>query len=177
MRSSPLPTGMCTFKVSAISLTSTMSEPYRTLARREHRVEQLRRACFRPSLMLTLAMTLTTSLIAASSGAAANPLLVPWAGPDGGWPAFDKVKVTDFRPALEAAMDENLKEIDVIAADKSAPTFDNTIVALEKTGRTFARVRAVYGVWTSAMLSDDMKPVQDEMEPKLAAFQDKIYQN
>jgi peptidyl-dipeptidase Dcp len=124
--------------------------------------------------MLTLAMTITTTLLAA---APSNPMLASWAGPDGGWPPFDQVKASDFKVALESAMAENLKEIDAIAADKSAPTFDNTITALEKSGRTLTRVRAIYGVWTSAMLTDEMKPVQDEMEPKLAAFQDKIYQN
>jgi len=113
----------------------------------------------------------------AAAGAGKNPLLGAWSGPHGGWPKFDKVKVADFKPALEAAMAENLKEIDVIANNKKAPTFENTIVALERSGQALTRVRAVYGVWTSAMLTDEMKLVQDEMEPKLAAHQDKIFQN
>ena len=67
---------------------------------------------------------------------AANPLLQKWTGPYGGVPAFDKVKVGDFKPALEAAMARNLAEIDAITANKAAPTFENTIAALEDAGRT-----------------------------------------
>ena len=101
-----------------------------------------------------VALTMITS-----SSTPHNSLLQRWTGPNGGWPAFDKVKVADFKPALEAAMAENLKEIDAIANQKDAPTFDNTIVALEKSGQQLAHVQAIYGVWTSNMLSDDMKPV------------------
>jgi peptidyl-dipeptidase Dcp len=106
-----------------------------------------------------------------------NPLLEPWAGPDGGVPPFDKVRVPDFKPALEAAMAENLAEIDAIAGNPEAPTFENTLAALERTGRTFNRVRAIYGVWSSTMSTPDFQAVEREMQPKLAAFSDQIYQN
>src|SRR5215203_1948833 len=71
-----------------------------------------------------------------AEAAAANPLLEKWVGPYGGVPPFDKVKIADFKPALEAAMAENLGEIDKIANEKSAPTFENTIVALERSGES-----------------------------------------
>src|SRR4051812_41399131 len=116
-------------------------------------------------------------LVAAVLLPTANPVLDPWIGPNGGWPAFDKVKVADMKPALEQAMADNLKEIDVIAAVKDPATFDNTIVALEKSGQELSRARTIYGIWTGSMLTDDVKKVQDEMEPKLAAHQDKITQN
>jgi peptidyl-dipeptidase Dcp len=106
-----------------------------------------------------------------------NPLLEPWAGPDGGVPPFDKVRVSDFKPALEAAMAENLAEIAMIAGNPEAPSFENTLAALERTGRTFNRVRAVYGVWSSTMSTEDFQAVEREMQPKLAAFSDQIYQN
>ena len=109
--------------------------------------------------------------------AESNPLLAPWSGPYGGVPPFDKVKVSDFKPALEAAMAENLAEVDRIANDPAAPTFENTIAALEKTGRTLDRVGAVFGVWSSTMSTDDFQPVELEMAPKLAEFSDKITQN
>ena len=64
-----------------------------------------------------------------------NPLLRRWSGPYGGVPPFDKVQVALFKPALEAAMSENLSEIDKIAKGSAAPTFENTIVALEKAGQ------------------------------------------
>ena len=107
----------------------------------------------------------------------ANALSAPWVGPNGGWPAFDKVQVKDFKPAFEAAMAANLKEIDAITANTAPATFDNTIVALEKAGTELARVRAYYGVWTSNLLNDELEAVQTEMDPKLAAFQDSITQN
>jgi peptidyl-dipeptidase Dcp len=61
-----------------------------------------------------------------------NPLPALWSGPFGGRPPFDKVRVADFKPALEAAMAENLAEIDKIAKNPSAPTFENTLLALER---------------------------------------------
>jgi peptidyl-dipeptidase Dcp len=106
-----------------------------------------------------------------------NPLLASWSGPYGGVPPFDRVKVEQFKPALEAAMAENLTEVDRIAADPAPPTFENTIAALEKTGRTLDRVGAVFGVWSSTMSTDDFQPVELEMAPKLAEFSDKITQN
>jgi peptidyl-dipeptidase Dcp len=106
-----------------------------------------------------------------------NPLLAPWVGPAGGVPPFDKVRVADFRPALEAAMAENLAEIDKITANSAAPTFDNTIAALERSGHTYKRVSTIYSVWSSTMSTDDFQTVEREMQPKLAAFADKIHQN
>src|SRR5207248_1080172 len=90
--------------------------------------------------------------VAASNPAAdPNPLLGEWAGPYGGVPPFDKVQIALFKPALEAAMAENLKEIDNITRVRSAPTFEDTIVTLEKAGHTFDRVATVYGIWSSTM--------------------------
>src|ERR1051325_4297853 len=106
-----------------------------------------------------------------------TPLLAEWAGPYGGVPPFDRVNVADFKPALEAAMTENLSEIDRIAGDPAAPTFENTIVALEKAGHAFDRVTTVYGIWSSNMNGPEFQTVQREMAPKLAAFGDKITQN
>src|SRR3712207_1821255 len=102
-----------------------------------------------------------------------NPLLSEWTGPYGGVPPFDRVKVSDFKPALEAAMTENLSEVDRIANDTSAPTFENTIVALERAGHAFDRVTTVYGIWSSNMNGPEFQTVQREMAPKLAAFNDK----
>jgi peptidyl-dipeptidase Dcp len=106
-----------------------------------------------------------------------NPLLVEWTGPYGGVPPFDRVKIADFKPALEAAMAENLAEIEKIAGQKDAPTFENTIAALENTGRALDRVSTVYNIWTGSMSSKEMQAVESEMDVKLAAFYDKITQN
>lgn len=112
-----------------------------------------------------------------NSPADPNPLLAEWAGPYGGVPPFDKVQVASFKPALEAAMAENLAGIDKIVKDTSAPTFANTIVSLETAGRTFDRVSTIYGIWSSTMSTPEFQAVQREMAPKLAAFNDQITQN
>ena len=106
-----------------------------------------------------------------------NPLLAPWTGPYGGIPPFDRVNVADMKPALEAAMAENLAEVDRIANNPAAPTFENTIAALERSGRTLNRVTTAYGIWSSTMNSPDFQAVERDMAPRLAAFSDQITQN
>ena len=106
-----------------------------------------------------------------------NPLLAPWAGPAGGVPPFDRVRVADFKPALEAAIRENLAEIEQIARNPAPPDFENTIAALERSGRTFNRVHAIYGVWSTTMSTAEFQAVERDVQPKLAAFSDQIHQN
>jgi peptidyl-dipeptidase Dcp len=134
-----------------------------------------------------LATTGACTLLAISAAEAAdmtsppaardNPLLAPWTGPYGGVPPFDKVKVADLQPALEAGMTQQLAEIDHIANDPSAPTFENTIAAMERTGRTLDRVGTLYGIYTSNLNDEAVEAVEREMAPKLAAFSDQITQN
>jgi peptidyl-dipeptidase Dcp len=114
---------------------------------------------------------------AASFATAANPLLTEWEGPYGGVPPFDHVQIPLFKPALETAMAENLTEVEAIANNPSPATFENTIVALERTGRALGRVQTLYGVWGATMSGPEFQAVQREMAPKLAAFNDKINQN
>ena len=130
-------------------------------------------ACVAALLFMTVTQTDSSGAEAADS----NPLMQEWGGPYGGVPPFDKVKIADFKPALEAAMAENLAEVDKIAVNPAAPTFDNTIAALEKTGATLDRVTTVYFIWGANMASPEYQTVQREMAPKLAAFGDKINQN
>lgn len=106
-----------------------------------------------------------------------NPLVAVWTGPYDGIPPFDKVQISQFKPALEAAMTENLAEIDKIANEKSAPNFENTIAALERTGSALDRVSTVYYIWTGTMGSPEMRNIEREMSTRLAAFSDKITQN
>src|SRR6266446_4400698 len=113
----------------------------------------------------------------ATTNADPNPLLTNWEGPYGGVPPFDRVQIALFKPALEAAMTENLAEVDKIANDSGAPTFENTIVAMERAGQTLDRVATIYSVWGSTMAGPEFQAVQREMAPKLAAFSDKINQN
>src|SRR6266478_2212776 len=113
----------------------------------------------------------------ASTNAEPNPLLARWEGPYGGVPPFDRVQIALFKPALEDAMTEQLAETDRIAKNPAPPTFENTIAAGELTGRTLDRVTTIYGVWAGTMSGPEFQIVQREMAPKLAAFNDKIYQN
>ncbi len=109
--------------------------------------------------------------------ASASPLLQPWTGPYGGVPRFDLVRVSDFEPALEAAMAETRREVDAIVSNPAPPTFDNTILAMERSGRTLGRVSTVYGIWTSNLNTPDVQAIDQRMSPRLAAFQDSITQN
>jgi peptidyl-dipeptidase Dcp len=67
--------------------------------------------------------------------------------------------------------------MDAIANNPEAPTFENTIVQMEKSGLTLERVRTIYEIWGSNMSSNEFQSVETEMEPKLAGLSDKIYQN
>ncbi len=107
----------------------------------------------------------------------ANVLLTKWTGPYGGTPAFDKMNVADIKPALEKGMELNLKEIDEIANNSEAPTFENTIVAMERSGAELDRVFTYYGILSSNMSSPEFRDVQKEMAPKLSEFSSKISQN
>jgi peptidyl-dipeptidase Dcp len=106
-----------------------------------------------------------------------NPMLASWTGPYHGYPRFDLVKVSDFKPALEEAMALNRREIAAIADNPAAPTFANTIEALERAGQPLARVVTIYSIWGSNLSTPAYQAVQNEMDPKLAAFNDEIVQN
>ncbi len=124
-----------------------------------------------------MAIQTTNAQSSSEANAAANPLLSRWEGPYGGLPPFDRVQVAQFRPALEAGMAENLLEIERIAEDPAAPTFDNTIAALERAGQTLERVHTIYNVFGSTMNGPEFQVVEREMAPRLAAFGDQITQN
>src|SRR5690349_10864170 len=100
-----------------------------------------------------------------------------WHGLYGGVPPFDRVKVSNFKPALESELADTLARIDKIAENPAPPSFENTIAAMELADEPLERVHTIYEVWASTMASDEFRAVQTEMEPKLAAFYDKITQN
>jgi peptidyl-dipeptidase Dcp len=106
-----------------------------------------------------------------------NPLLEPWTGPHGGVPPFDRVEVEHFRPALEAAMAERLAEVEAIAADPRPPDFENTLAALERSGRFLDRVIAIFGVFSSTRSTPEFQEVERDFAPKLAALSDQVTQN
>lgn len=106
-----------------------------------------------------------------------HALLAEWAGPYGGVPPFDKANVDEFLPALEAALAAGEAEIEAIAKNPEAPTFENTMAALENQGRALTRFGAIFFVFDSTMNDEKMQAASKVAYPKFAAYQDKIAQN
>jgi peptidyl-dipeptidase Dcp len=96
-----------------------------------------------------------------------NPLLATWTTPFG-VPPFDLIKPEHFVPAFEQAMAEHLAEIAAIGANPEAPSFANTVEALERSGRSLERVGSVFGNLVSSLGGREMEAIDTEMSPKLA---------
>ena len=96
-----------------------------------------------------------------------NPLLEPWTTPFG-LPPFDRILPEHFVPAMRAAMEENLAEIAAIATDPAAPSFANTMEALERSGRALGRVTSTFFNLVSSDATDAMQAIERDMAPALA---------
>jgi peptidyl-dipeptidase Dcp len=92
-------------------------------------------------------------------------------------PPFDKIKDSDYQPALEEGMQRQLSEVQAIANDADAPTFANTIEAMERSGALLNRVSKVFFGLSQSNTNPTIQKIQSEEAPKLAAHQDKIYLN
>lgn len=106
-----------------------------------------------------------------------NILLKEWTGPYGGVPAFDSMKLEDVKPALMQGMEMNLADIEAIANNSEAPTFENTIVEMERAGAPLNRAFNYYGILSGNMSSPEFREIQAEMAPKFSKFSSKITQN
>jgi len=127
--------------------------------------------------LLTIAMHSSHQHAAgATDSLASNPLLTKSTLPYQA-PPFDKIKDSDFQPALEQGMKEQIAEIEAIANNPKAPTFQNTLVAMEKSGVTLTRVNMVFNALSGANTDSVLQSVQEIEAPKLAAHQDAIYLN
>ena len=102
-----------------------------------------------------------------------NPLLSEWRAPFG-VPPFDRIRPEHFIPAFTAAIAEHEREVAVIAAQKAAPSFANTVEALEASGLTLARVSTVFNNLSSAETNDSLQAIAKEIAPRLAAHRDDI---
>jgi peptidyl-dipeptidase Dcp len=120
--------------------------------------------------------SINPALAAAADFGPSNPFFAPSALPFQA-PPFDKIKDEDFQPAIEAGMAQQQAEIQAIANNPDAPTFDNTIVAMEKSGLLLIRVTEVFDGVTGANTNDTLQKVRTIEAPKLAAQQDFIYLN
>ena len=92
-------------------------------------------------------------------------------------PQFDRIHDSDYQPAIEEGMRVSLEEIDRITSNEAPPTFDNTIVSMEKSGILLTRVTNVFFSMLSANSNDELFKVDSEESPKLAAYQDAILLN
>ncbi|WP_228852092.1 M3 family metallopeptidase [Aegicerativicinus sediminis] len=106
-----------------------------------------------------------------------NVLLEKWTGPYSGVPAFDKMEVSDVKPAMRKAMELSLTEIDSIANNPEPPNFENTIEAMERSGKALDRVFVYYGIFSSNMSSPEFREVQTELAPEISEYSSKISQN
>src|SRR5690242_1506388 len=110
------------------------------------------------------------------AAAAENPLLTDWTGPFS-LPPFGAIAPEHFRPAFDGALSLHRAEIDAIAANPAPPDFDNTIVALEKSGRALERVANMFFVLAGADTSDEIEAVEREVSPLLARHGNTLYLN
>ncbi len=106
-----------------------------------------------------------------------NILLKKWTGPYDGVPPWDQVKPAQFGEAFQFGIDEMLHEIDAIANNPEAPTFANTIEAMEKSGDRLDRVQSIFGVYSSNLSTPEVQAINKEWSPKLSAAYDKINLN
>ena len=105
-----------------------------------------------------------------------NPLLKESALPYH-YPPFDKIKDAHFVPAIEAGMREQLKEVDLVANNSEKPTFENTVVALERTGRLLDRAEQTFSNLNACNTNPTLQKIEKEMAPKLSAHRDAIHLN
>ena len=125
-----------------------------------------------------IAFAAATPAFAADQAAAAaattavvpdNILLKKWTGPYDGVPPWDQVKPAQFPEAFQFGIDEMLRESDTIANNPDAPTFANTIEAMEKSGERLDYVQSIFGVYTSNLATPEVQALNKEWSPKLSA--------
>ena len=130
---------------------------------------------FRPWI---LAVTLTTSLPVFAADTAVfgpdNPFHAPSTLPFHA-PPFDKIRDTDYQPAIEAGMAQQRKEIEAVDDDRKPATFENTLVPMERSGLLLARSDAAFMLVNEANTNPRLQAVQAKLAPKLAAHHDAIY--
>lgn len=106
-----------------------------------------------------------------------NLLLQEWDGPYSGVPAFESMELEQLQPAMEKAMELHISEIEKIANNPESPTFENTIVEMERAGKPLDRVFTYYGIWSSNISSPEFREIQTVLAPKISEYSSKISQN
>ena len=133
----------------------------------------------RPHILLVAAASAASALAYAAPASmleASNPFAKP-STLSFNYPAWDKIKNEHFAPAFAEAMRQEALEIEAIANNKAAPTFDNTIVAMERSGLLMNRVGAAFGTLKGSYTNDALQALDKELAPKLSAHNDAIRLN
>ena len=105
-----------------------------------------------------------------------NPLLAEWAGALE-LPPFEAIRPGHFRPAFDRALADHRAEIDAIAENPAPADFENTIAALERSGRALERVASVFFVLAGADTSDEIEAIERDISPLLARHNNALYLN
>jgi len=137
--------------------------------------------------ILTTGISIALATAAASHGAAQAQASGAPFGPDNPFfaesalpfhaPPFDRIKDSDYQPAIDAGMAQQLEQVQKIADNPEPPTFENTIVAFERSSRLLDRVGAAFNCVTHANTDDELQKVQEYEAPRFAAHQDAIQLN
>ena len=130
----------------------------------------------RITALLTLILTMTLVSCKSDKHAGENPFFAEWNTPYG-VPPFDRIAPGHFLPALERGMSLHDAEIDAITSDNDAPTFENVILAYDRSGRMLAQTELIFGMLCAAENTPEMQALQERVMPLLAAHADKILLN
>jgi peptidyl-dipeptidase Dcp len=147
----------------------------------QRRIDWMKRGILAASILMALTAVAGGSCAAQTQSAGAgfgpsNPFYAPSALPFQA-PPFDKIKDSDYQPAIDAGMAQQIVEVEAIANNPAPPTFENTLVALERSGQLFNRAWNAFNCVTGANTDPQLEKVQDYEAPRLAAHEDAIYLN
>ena len=126
--------------------------------------------------LLKTVLVMTAFAVSPELGQKDNPLLGEWKTPHQ-TPPFAEIKTEHYRPAVEKGMDEARKNIDAITSSKEKPTFENTILALEKSSVLLDKVTSILFNMNESNTNTELQKIVLEISPKLTSFSNNIYMN
>ena len=139
--------------------------------------------CIFTALSIAVAITFSTHPTFGQAPGAAkkmefdSPLLKPWTGPYGGVPPWNLVRSEEFIGAFDTAIKASDADISAITGNPETPDFENTIIAMERSGRTLSRLEAMFFVYASNLNVGPIPDIEKVIVPKLSEHEDSIYQN
>lgn len=131
---------------------------------------------FRPILTLAACIVLPIAAQAAPAGGRANPFLQPYDTPYN-IPPFEKIRYEDYLPAMEQGIKEYKQEIDAIVKNRATPDFDNTILAMEQSGRLLNRVMTVFSALDETESCPEMVAISEKAYPMYSQCKDEVMMN